>query len=125
IYDFVLTLDLEIDLVWGTPWNVGRILFFLTRYSVYIEACMLVYWFIFWGVGIAECRFGLCLKKTGTLTLPTVILIFRTWAIWNRDNKVALGLVAFLLTMATPAGYLTHRGLTSIQCRPYHVLLRE
>lgn len=43
IYDYFLTLQLEIDLVWGTPWNIGKILYLSTRYCVFIDSTLLAY----------------------------------------------------------------------------------
>ncbi|KAF8582157.1 hypothetical protein K439DRAFT_169662 [Ramaria rubella] len=42
-YDYFLTLDLEINLIWGTPWNIGKVLYFLTKYSVFIESGLLLF----------------------------------------------------------------------------------
>jgi len=119
IYDFLLTFKLEVGLIWGTSWNVGRLLFVLTRYCAFVDSTLLAYfhfaggrvisprtcsllyqisgWFIYWGVGIAE-----------------LVLIFRTWAIWSQNLKLAIGLPVLLLLFAIPAGYLTHIGLTSV-----------
>ncbi|KAF8516598.1 hypothetical protein JB92DRAFT_2234239 [Gautieria morchelliformis] len=119
IYDYLLTVKLEIELVWGTPWSIGRILYMLTRYSVFVDSLMLAYfhfasgqsvsartcslvyqisgWFIFWGGCLAE-----------------IVLIFRTWAIWRQARKVAFGLPILLVIVVVPLVYLTRIGLTSV-----------
>ncbi|KAF8590055.1 hypothetical protein K439DRAFT_1657616 [Ramaria rubella] len=119
VYDYFVTLHLEIDLTWGTPWKLGRVMFFLTRYTVFIDAvmlgyfhftkahvsprtCFLIYqtsgWFLFGGVGIAE-----------------IILIFRTWATWGQNRTILVLLVVLMTLVGVPAIYLTHAGLTSLQ----------
>ncbi|KAF8582171.1 hypothetical protein K439DRAFT_1661960 [Ramaria rubella] len=119
IYDYLLTVKMEVELVWGTPWNVGKVLYLLTRYCVFVDSmmlaffhfasgenvsprtCSLVYqisgWFIFWGGCLAE-----------------IVLIFRTWAIWGQKRKVALGLPILLIIVVIPLGFLTRIGLTSV-----------
>lgn len=37
LLDCLLTLDVEIQYAWNGPWNLGRILFFLTRYPAILE----------------------------------------------------------------------------------------
>jgi len=117
-YDYLLTFKFEVGLVWGTPWNIGRILYALTKYSVLVDSsllayfhfaggrvvsirtCSLVYqisgWFIYWGIGVAE-----------------FVLVFRTWAIWGQSRKLAVILVALTVAFTIPSAYLTHLGLTS------------
>ncbi|KAF8491251.1 hypothetical protein JB92DRAFT_3006766 [Gautieria morchelliformis] len=119
IYDYLLTIKLEVELIWGIPWNVGKFLYLLTRYSVFVDSLMLAYfhfasgqyvsartcslvyqisgWFIFWGGCLAE-----------------IVLIFRTWAIWGRSRKVAFGLPILMVIVVVPLGYLTRIGLTSL-----------
>jgi Family of unknown function (DUF6533) len=51
LYDFLLTLGEEMDLVWETRWNLGKVLFFATRYPPLLDAAMLlyrVYTFLLW-----------------------------------------------------------------------------
>ncbi|KAF8512636.1 hypothetical protein JB92DRAFT_269308 [Gautieria morchelliformis] len=44
VYDFLLTRGEEIDLLWGTGWNVGKVLFFASRYPLVLDAAMLLYY---------------------------------------------------------------------------------
>jgi Family of unknown function (DUF6533) len=43
LYDFLLTLGKEIDLLWATRWNLVRVLFFVNRYSPLLDAAVLLY----------------------------------------------------------------------------------
>ncbi|KAF5366567.1 hypothetical protein D9758_008984 [Tetrapyrgos nigripes] len=36
VYNYLLTLKSEVQLVWQSPWNLGKSLFFLTRYLAFI-----------------------------------------------------------------------------------------
>lgn len=73
--------------------------------------------FIFGGVVIAECSFQIAVRcDLSSLIISIVILVFRTWAIWDRDRTIGLGLTLFVVALGLPAGYLTYKGLTSIKC---------
>jgi hypothetical protein len=37
VYDYLITFDDEITYVWSSKWNVGKILFLLVRYPVFLD----------------------------------------------------------------------------------------
>jgi hypothetical protein len=37
IYDYFLTLDLEVRVIWGPPWSIPKSLFLLNRYLPFLE----------------------------------------------------------------------------------------
>jgi len=43
VYDHSLTLGVEIQLVWPTPWSIGKILYFATSYLGFLDGALLVY----------------------------------------------------------------------------------
>ncbi|KAF9465297.1 hypothetical protein BDZ94DRAFT_389547 [Collybia nuda] len=43
VTDWFFTLDLEVQYAWNGTWNIGRILFFLTRYSPFFELALRMY----------------------------------------------------------------------------------
>lgn len=46
-----------------------------------------------------------------------VVLVFRTWAIWGRNSKMAISLLVFGVSLAVPICLLAHFGLANIQCK--------
>lgn len=36
-------LDVEIRYAWSSPWNLGKVLFFLTRYPVFFDVALMLY----------------------------------------------------------------------------------
>lgn len=121
VYDYFLTLDREVRLVWGAKWNITKILFVLTRYPVFADSAMVLYhnvghnlstrmcksmynvtgWMFLWGIGIAE-----------------LILIIRTWAIWGRDARIGLGLFAGFIGLWIANSYFLNEFLTSLKFLP-------
>lgn len=39
-YDYLLTVQREADLVWRSNWSLVKILFFLTRYSAFVDVVL-------------------------------------------------------------------------------------
>jgi hypothetical protein len=48
--------------------------------------------------------------------LITVVLVFRTWAIWGKNNRIAIALLALIFTMMIPIGVFTHLSAASLKC---------
>lgn len=42
-FDWLLTLEMEISLVWTSKWNVTKVLYFLTRYLPFIDSSIVMY----------------------------------------------------------------------------------
>ncbi|KAF9050638.1 hypothetical protein BDZ89DRAFT_1057090, partial [Hymenopellis radicata] len=100
VFDYLLTLEQEVDLIWGSEWTITKLLYLITRYSPFVnvvlflwftpnmsaENCLLIYrmngWMAAAGVVLAE-----------------VILTLRTWAVWNRHR---------FLTVCMPALFFAY-----------------
>ncbi|KAF8530586.1 hypothetical protein BU17DRAFT_79421 [Hysterangium stoloniferum] len=44
LYDHFLNLGEEIDLIWSTPWNAGKILYYATKYPAFLDGAFLLYY---------------------------------------------------------------------------------
>ncbi|KAH8797614.1 hypothetical protein DL96DRAFT_1478387, partial [Flagelloscypha sp. PMI_526] len=97
IWDYLLTFDLELSLIWSKKFSAGTVLFLLTRYlplmdilvSIQLQdagnsqdACPGPYAAIVWldvvGIQIAE-----------------LILVLRTWALYGQNKWVLTGLLTW------------------------------
>ncbi|KAJ8689065.1 hypothetical protein PTI98_013129 [Pleurotus ostreatus] len=110
VYDFLCTFDQEVAYVWSSPWTFGSSLFFLNRYLPFVdtfvslrlltshsqtpEQCTtqfrIVLWFIFFGIFISE-----------------IILMLRTYAIWNRRRSIQITLYILCLLVFVPGLVVT------------------
>ncbi|THU79063.1 hypothetical protein K435DRAFT_811025 [Dendrothele bispora CBS 962.96] len=94
VYDFLISLDAEIRLVWKAPWKFGKLLYFLTRYLAFGGAIVTIF--------LNRSRFtslGTC-KALSKATASEVILSLRVWALWGNSWKVACLLaIGFLIPM--------------------------
>jgi len=115
-YDYLITLPEEVTYVWPTRWNIGKVLFLLTRYPVFADTtlvlvhqfqvldatqCKIIFTTIGWmlgvGVGIAE-----------------IILSMRTWVIWGRDKRIAFFLGSLLVVLWIPVFWFDNEALSSL-----------
>jgi len=108
VFDYLLTLNREFQLVWKQPWSPITILFLITRYTPFIDtAATLIRYFP--QKNTTGCVFsnhfqtvfsviGLCASET--------ILITRTAAVWGNSKRVFWGLITLLAVIATTAMFL-------------------
>jgi len=107
LYDIAITLGDEVEFVWKQRGlSVGKLLFFLNRYIPPIDLVILLQTYINSGVNQ-----GLCIPwfqidnwlSVFSLAIVDIILLLRTWALWNKSRKMlAFLLLVFLVsTLAT------------------------
>ncbi|KAH8828654.1 hypothetical protein DL96DRAFT_1595285 [Flagelloscypha sp. PMI_526] len=109
IWDWLLTLNLEIRLVWPNKLSLGKVLFFLTRYLPFVD---ILVGLVFThtadaGTDSRECKifYGwvIWLEVIG-INLVQVVLILRTWALYGRNKWVLAGLLVLLLATVVFCG---------------------
>lgn len=107
IFDYLLTISQEIDLVWiESPWNIGRILFFLTRYTPFIGGFLTLYVDVIRDAGLAKCARltqSAVYFTLADIIIAEIILTIRVWAIWNGNRKVKVFLFAVAASLASVA----------------------
>jgi len=117
VYDYFLTFPGETHLIWPTPWNASKVLFLLPRYFPFVDLALNFHDIRLRGVSAETC---LAVYKARTwllwfgLSLPEVILSLRTWAAWDRNRRLAIGLPIFfaLIWLPTiPIVFIFLRGL--------------
>ncbi|THU91410.1 hypothetical protein K435DRAFT_968179 [Dendrothele bispora CBS 962.96] len=131
VWDYLISLDAEIQLVWKAPWKFGKLLYFLTRYLAFagaiitillnggrfklLETCKALSeassFLTFIELYVAESRY-LNTTLNAFLTSLPAILSLRVWALWENSWKVAclitIGfivpgpIVSFGLLLGTP-----------------------
>ncbi|KAF9013814.1 hypothetical protein BDZ89DRAFT_1076826, partial [Hymenopellis radicata] len=120
IYDLLCTLDQEVEYVWSRPLAFSSILFFLNRYLPFVDTFISIHlhldyftpeeciarfkaltWFIVIGILLCE-----------------VILMIRTYAIWERRRAVLYGFIALFLVVAIPGIVMAQLELESLVYGP-------
>ncbi|KJA20128.1 hypothetical protein HYPSUDRAFT_828902 [Hypholoma sublateritium FD-334 SS-4] len=94
IWDFILTVPLELDLVWRSKWNALKFIYIIQRYLPFFDTVGLV---LYHQLSVAltdlECRnlyiASGCLIVVG-ITFSEMILTLRAWAVWNRGTRLGI-----------------------------------
>jgi len=104
VYDYFLTLPRETSLIWPTPWNSMKVLFLLTRYLPFVDGVLHIIGLR--GPGAHSClaifKARSWMQWTG-LVFPEVILTLRTWAVWDRNRLLGIGLTIFFAACWVPS----------------------
>ncbi|KAG8926576.1 hypothetical protein FRC00_002776 [Tulasnella sp. 408] len=95
VWDILRTMDKEIHYVWKSRWSYAKVIFLANRYLAPLTfLCIVTNWF--WII--------LC---TLTVTTVSFVLGSRVWAIYERDRRVLVALIAGFLACFVPAWTLT------------------
>ncbi|KAF9008470.1 hypothetical protein BDZ89DRAFT_547795 [Hymenopellis radicata] len=102
VFDYLLTLEQEVALIWGSEWTITKLLYLVTRYSPFLNAGVFLWQQLTPNMSAERCL--LVYKMNGWMAaagivLAEVILTLRTWAVWNRHR---------FLTVCMPALFLAH-----------------
>ncbi|KAF9493126.1 hypothetical protein BDN71DRAFT_1147873 [Pleurotus eryngii] len=100
VYDYVLTLNLEIEYTWGRTLSLLDCLFFFTRYAPFVDVGISLYSQLFPGLGTSTCervyRFSAWSFTIG-IAMGEIILTIRTWSLYDRSRVLGMLLAAFFL----------------------------
>jgi len=121
IYDYLLTLPLEIKFIWFSRWGYTKALFLLVRYMPFLDVAFVL---------LSQLSFKISPKTCGViypaslwlvfikLSLAESILAIRTWAVWRRDKMI--GIILALLSLANLAAqcFTTTRFIRSVNYSP-------
>lgn len=110
-YDYVLTFEQEISLVWDSSWSLVKILFVVVRYPPFVTSSLILYASLFSTISESTCHglisLSACMILLGACASDAILLI-RTWALWNRDKRIAIilgaisvGAVACMIVVCT------------------------
>ncbi|KAH7918276.1 hypothetical protein BV22DRAFT_1100573 [Leucogyrophana mollusca] len=116
-YDYLLTLDLEIKYIWHAHWSIVKWLYLLTRYLPFIEAVVVLTRILAPGLDAETCHILMvsnCWMYTVGMGMSEVVLMIRTWAVWERRRSIGVGLIIYLFVLTTPTWWATLRFSRSI-----------
>ncbi|KAF9556699.1 hypothetical protein CPC08DRAFT_820322 [Agrocybe pediades] len=106
-YDYALTIDREIDLIWRSKWSLPKVLFLLTRYYGLSIAVFGLY--ILFGdqstdeVSLAYLRWSTFSAYSFSLLTQGVLQI-RVYALYNSNKRILAFMLLFFVTSTVVAG---------------------
>ncbi|THH13786.1 hypothetical protein EW146_g6478 [Bondarzewia mesenterica] len=118
LYDYLLTLKHKVKYIWPSKWNLPKVLFFCTRYPVFVDTSLVIYlqfgrnlsastctklydvigWLVMFGIAVAE---GLVYLRVihsdfKLALLASGIIVLRTLALWGNKSSIKYGLLITL-----------------------------
>ncbi|KIK01120.1 hypothetical protein K443DRAFT_678706 [Laccaria amethystina LaAM-08-1] len=102
VYDYMLTLNSELLLVWSSRWNPVKALFLLVRYMPFIDMVFSISYLTRNGTSHTAC--GITFQTSAWLfvvgaSVAEILLTIRTWACWDRARWLTIGLPIFFLVI--------------------------
>ncbi|KAH7905634.1 hypothetical protein BJ138DRAFT_1183541 [Hygrophoropsis aurantiaca] len=110
VYDQVLTLSQEVDLIWNRNWSFMTVLYLIARYSGNLSMVGLAVWdmCISWTSSV-DVNITLAVNWGENIFLLTMqaILVIRVYALFNRSRKVLIFLATLYVLQATTTFVMT------------------
>ncbi|KAF9067001.1 hypothetical protein BDP27DRAFT_1329581 [Rhodocollybia butyracea] len=117
LYDWVLMLPVELDVVWSAKSQPLNVLYIIQRYMPFVDTIGILF-----AVSFAKpiepntCRILYTTSGWMYITgiaLTEVVLTIRTWALWRNDTRLTIGLMILFLGCWAPNFYVMHLYLDS------------
>ncbi|KAK7047760.1 hypothetical protein VNI00_006088 [Paramarasmius palmivorus] len=107
LYDYVLTLDMEVELIWFAPMTWVKLLYLIQRYLPFVDtASLLLYGAVTPGLSTQECTtiLNIChWMHTIGMTVSEVVLTLRAWAICQEQfHRLSTYLIIFFALYMLP-----------------------
>ncbi|EJD44302.1 hypothetical protein AURDEDRAFT_114356 [Auricularia subglabra TFB-10046 SS5] len=109
IYDFVITIGDEMELIWPSGFSVTEVLYYAARYTAWLEVIEeLAFWYgnldrrrcqVFGGYHAFSVVFGMVMSQS--------LIIVRTWAIWNGKRSIKIAFILFCSACLAICAYLS------------------
>ncbi|KAH8827455.1 hypothetical protein DL96DRAFT_1710578 [Flagelloscypha sp. PMI_526] len=98
VWDWLITLDTEIRLVWPSRWTLGKVLFFFTRYMSLADVLMSIARLQLMDAGddsitCPKPYLAIVWLDVVGIQIAELILVLRTWAVYGRNMWVLAGLL--------------------------------
>ncbi|KAF8994598.1 hypothetical protein BDQ17DRAFT_1366745 [Cyathus striatus] len=103
IYDHILTFPDEVERIWKQRFSGATVLFLLNRYVTPLQFIVIIDAFHdpIWTKKFIRCKRFVVFEGASTVGLISVIMIFRIYALYSRNNKVLAGLMILLCAQIT------------------------
>jgi len=124
VFDHLITLDQEIELVWRSPWTTGKLLFLLNRY--YPLSTVLFNQYVLFNAHLTD---NLCLSWfrwqgwSGFIAVivAEIILQLRIYALYFLNKKVIYFTASFFVLSMAAAGTIMGLVLSSISTKAENI----
>jgi len=105
VFDYLLSLELEVSLVWRSQWSISKILFMCSRYPAFIDVPLVLWYELAPNPDIKNCFPIYASSSWGTffgIASAEAILILRTYALMGCNSRAltvfVISYVAIVIT---------------------------
>jgi len=95
VLDWLLTFDLEVSLIWKAKWNIGTVVYLLSRYLTFVDVALTMYHQLGSDLSTATCQrvfeAEACEYMIGSIIVE-LVLTLRTISVWSKSKRFTWGL---------------------------------
>ncbi|KAF9564908.1 hypothetical protein CPC08DRAFT_219776 [Agrocybe pediades] len=125
VFDYLITLGMEINLVWFSRWSFVKALYFFQRYSPFFDS------FVPWiyrqtaahtGRECSKITYAFIAMNMVGITASELLMGIRVWSIWSHNNTLRYLVPAFFVVVWIPScvgTYFFAASLTFSENPPY------
>ncbi|KAJ6568867.1 hypothetical protein B0H19DRAFT_688381 [Mycena capillaripes] len=105
VFDYCLTLNLEVSLIWPSRWSLTKILYVLSRYPAFFDVPLVLY-YLTPTVSLEHCaqlNTAIASGNVFGIAVAEAIFVLRTYALSGRNRKVLItfGTIYTICVLAT------------------------
>lgn len=125
IYDYFLTMGLEVELVWGSRWGFMKALYIVQRYIPFVDSVALCFTHQFGNkISPAMCRIVETWRgwtMIAGFSLSELVLTLHAWAVWKKDRRLGVFLLFVFISSVAASFVVTAFFFRGVQFgeRPY------
>ncbi|KAF5324663.1 hypothetical protein D9611_004169 [Ephemerocybe angulata] len=111
----------QVALIWKSNWNLGKVLFLLSRYLVFVDVGVSIYYNLSPVLTIPQCQKSFAAGSSLTVvgvTIAEAILFLRVYALGGRGRAWGLGLGALYVAIHSAVFGALIKFITSIKYAP-------
>jgi len=120
VYEYVVTFDAEVRLIWPSRLSFAKVAFLLSRYIPFASIILEVICLILLPNEAVPCRTAAittAFLQCSQFVVAECLMFMRTYALWGRKRPIFLALLAVFLAGTGGAYYLTGRFILAISTR--------
>ncbi|KAJ7510449.1 hypothetical protein B0H11DRAFT_1959119 [Mycena galericulata] len=121
VYDYFLSLELEVSLIWGSKWSLTKIFYMCSRYSPFIDVPLVLGYGLTPQINIKNCFPLYASASWGTffgIAVAEALLVLRTYALMGCDARVLTALVVQYVAIACTTVVVVSLFLKSLKFGP-------
>jgi len=114
LYDTIINMSDEVNMIWLQRWSVGKVLYILTRYWGILDGILILWYDFYARLAPDSCRIMYIIVSCSVhfgIVMCSVVLILRTYAIWGKNIYILIYLASFQFVFVGVIIFAFHQSL--------------